>query len=59
MSNVSKSMPNTSSATQPQLPPGPRLPLPAQSILVWNRTVPFFASCKRLYGPVFTIRSLP
>ena len=42
-----------------QLPPGPRWPLPVQSILTWNRTVPWFAANRRRYGPVFTIRSLP
>jgi cytochrome P450 len=30
-----------------------------QSILTWNRTIPFFAAARRRYGPVFTIRSLP
>ncbi|MFZ1155034.1 MAG: cytochrome P450, partial [Solirubrobacteraceae bacterium] len=42
-----------------QLPPGPRTPLPVQSYLTWNRTIPFFAANQRKYGPVFTIRSLP
>jgi cytochrome P450 len=42
-----------------QLPPGPPLPLPLQSILAWNCTGPFLAACRRRYGPVFTIRSLP
>jgi cytochrome P450 family 135 len=31
----------------------------AQSLLTWNRTVPFLTSCRRLYGPVFTINALP
>ncbi len=42
-----------------RLPPGPRLPALVQSTLVWNRTVPFFACCRRRYGPVFTLRALP
>jgi cytochrome P450 len=42
-----------------QLPPGPRIPLPLQSWLAWNRTIPFFAANQRKYGPVFTIRALP
>jgi cytochrome P450 family 135 len=41
------------------LPPGPRLPVVLQSGLVWNRTVPFFAACRRRYGPMFTLRALP
>ena len=41
------------------LPPGPRLPVPVQSMLVWNRSIPFFAACRRRYGPVFSIRALP
>ena len=43
----------------PGLPPGPRLPVTAQTILVWNRSVPFLKLCQRLYGPVFTIRAMP
>ncbi len=44
---------------RPALPPGPRMPMAAQSLLVWNRTIPFFDSSRRKYGPVFTIRALP
>jgi cytochrome P450 family 135 len=43
----------------PQLPPGPRLPLPLQSALVWHWTIPFFTHAKRRYGDLFTIRALP
>jgi len=45
--------------TPTELPPGPRWPLPVQSILTWNRTIPWFEANRRRYGPVFTIRSLP
>jgi cytochrome P450 len=41
------------------LPPGPRLPLLAQSVLTWQLTVPYLRWARRRYGPVFTIRSLP
>jgi cytochrome P450 family 135 len=41
------------------LPPGPRAPLPVQSWLAWNRTIPFFAANRRKYGPMYTIRALP
>jgi cytochrome P450 family 135 len=41
------------------MPPGPRLPLLAQTGLVWQRPLPFLASARRRYGPVFTIRALP
>ncbi|TMK99017.1 MAG: cytochrome P450 [Actinobacteria bacterium] len=41
------------------LPPGPRLPVTAQTILVWNRSVHFLKLCQLRYGPVFTIRALP
>jgi cytochrome P450 len=41
------------------LPPGPRLPLLAQSALTWQRTIPYLRWARRRYGPVFTIRSLP
>jgi cytochrome P450 len=41
------------------LPPGPRLPLLAQSYLVWNRIIPFLAANQRKHGPVFRIRALP
>jgi cytochrome P450 len=42
-----------------RLPPGPRWPLALQSILTWNRTIPWLEANRRKYGPVFTIRSLP
>jgi cytochrome P450 len=46
-------------AARSELPPGPPLPLVLQSILAWNCSIPFLAACRRRYGPVFTIRSLP
>jgi cytochrome P450 len=45
--------------TRQALPPGPRLPLLAQSALTWQRTIPYLRWGRRRYGPVFTIRSLP
>jgi cytochrome P450 family 135 len=56
------SMPATPlSLTQrrPSLPPGPRLPLLAQTYLVWNRTIPFLTANRRKHGSVFKIRALP
>jgi cytochrome P450 family 135 len=41
------------------LPPGPRLPRLVQTRLLWQRTMPFLTSCRRRYGPVFTIRAMP
>jgi cytochrome P450 len=41
------------------LPPGPRSPRPLQTLLLWQHTVPFLASSRRRYGPVFTIRAMP
>jgi cytochrome P450 len=41
------------------LPPGPRLPRLLQTRQLWQRTLPFLASSRRRYGPVFTIRALP
>jgi cytochrome P450 family 135 len=51
------SAPQRSSA--PSLPPGPRLPRMVQTRLLWQRTLPFLASSRRRYGPVFTIRAMP
>jgi len=48
-----------SALARPVLPPGPRLPVTAQTILVWNSSVHYLKLCQRLYGPVFTIRALP
>ncbi len=56
------SLPATpSSLTQPHpsLPPGPRLPLLAQTYLVWNRTIPFLTANRRRHGPMFKLRALP
>lgn len=41
------------------LPPGPKLPRPLQTLLLWKRTIPFLASGRRRYGPVYTIRAMP
>ena len=41
------------------LPPGPRLPVAAQTARAWRATVPFFEAATRRYGPIFTIRALP
>ncbi|HEY3759933.1 MAG TPA: cytochrome P450 [Solirubrobacteraceae bacterium] len=49
----------TRRGVQVALPPGPRLPLLAQSALTWQRTIPYLRWARRRYGPVFTIRSLP
>src|SRR5256885_673650 len=48
-----------SAPARPVLPPGPRLPVTAQTILVWNSSVHYLKLCQRLYGPIFTIRALP
>jgi cytochrome P450 len=42
-----------------KLPPGPSLPTPVQTLLVWNKTNQFLSHCQRRYGPVFTIRAEP
>src|SRR3954452_9932122 len=45
--------------TAATLPPGPRLPTVAQTLLigyVWDR---WLASCRRRYGDVFTVRAIP
>jgi cytochrome P450 family 135 len=46
-------------ARRATLPPGPRLPLQLQTLLLWKRTLPFLARGRRRYGPVFTIRAMP
>jgi cytochrome P450 family 135 len=56
---VASASPRKTDTAVTRLPPGPPLPLPLQSILAWNCTGPFLATCRRRYGPVFTIRSLP
>src|SRR5699024_7180870 len=38
------------------LPPGPPLPLLAQSALMWRYGLRYFARCQRRYGDVFTLR---
>ena len=50
-------VPRTVSAER--LPAGPPLPRPVQTWLAWNRAVPYMAWCRRRYGPVFTIDTLP
>jgi cytochrome P450 len=39
-----------------QLPPGPGLPAPAQTLWFTFDQLGFWASCRRRYGPTFTIR---
>jgi cytochrome P450 len=46
-------------ASEPWLPPGPRLPFPVQSFLFWQHLVPFLSRAQRRYGDVFTLRMLP
>lgn len=41
------------------LPPGPRLPVALQTLLVWGFMKRFLAACQRRYGPIFTIRAAP
>ena len=41
------------------LPPGPRLPAPVQTHLVWTWWDRYLAACRRRYGDVFTIRAAP
>ena len=47
------------SVAVPSLPPGPRLPVAAQTARAWRATIPFFDAATRRYGPIFTIRVLP
>ena len=42
-----------------RLPPGPRIPVPVQSYLLWRHWIPYLDWCRRRYGPVFTTRVLP
>lgn len=37
------------------LPPGPRLPTLAQTALLFSRPVAFLDTCRRRYGPMFTV----
>jgi cytochrome P450 len=41
------------------LPPSPRLPRPAQTLLLWRRTIPFLDWCARRYGDCFTVWAAP
>src|SRR5690349_16049028 len=41
------------------LPPGPRLPEPVQSFMLWTSIDRFLERCHRRYGPVFTTRIAP
>jgi cytochrome P450 len=41
------------------LPPGPRLPVAVQSILLWRGIDSYLERCFRRYGPVFTVRIAP
>lgn len=51
--------PPPAASVSTSLPPGPRLPLPVQTLLAWHHTAPFFAAARRRHGPLFTIRVLP
>ena len=46
-------------ARRRQLPPGPALPVPLQSYLLWRHWIPYLDWCRRRYGPVFTTRIAP
>ncbi len=59
MASVSVPVTRTRRRTRVALPPGPRLPLLAQSYLAWQQTIPFFKWGRRRYGPMFTVRALP
>ena len=39
-----------------QLPPGPRAPIPLQTLGFWSRPVPYFERCRARYGTPFTLR---
>src|SRR3954469_7994139 len=41
------------------LPPGPNLPLAAQTYLLWGHTLRFLEACRRRYGDVFTVHAAP
>jgi len=41
------------------LPPGPRLPVAVQTILIWRYWVPFLRWCRRRYGDTFTVQAAP
>ena len=51
--------PGPDRAAASSLPPGPRLPVAAQTARAWRATVPFFDAASRRYGPIFTIRAMP
>src|SRR3954471_14352853 len=41
------------------LPPGPNLPLAAQTYMLWGHTLRFLAYCRRRHGDVFTVHAAP
>lgn len=45
--------------TARSLPPGPRLPRSAQTLLTFASTDRFLARCARRYGSIFTVRAFP
>lgn len=45
-----------SETTQTVLPPGPRLPMLAQSALMLRHGLDYFSACQRRYGDIFTLR---
>ncbi|MFZ2050609.1 MAG: cytochrome P450 [Solirubrobacteraceae bacterium] len=40
-----------------QLPPGPAMPRALQTVLMWAYPFAFLRSCRRRYGPVFTLKA--
>jgi cytochrome P450 len=45
------------SVTQTELPPGPRLPTPAQTLAFWRWPLGYLELCRRRYGSRFTVRT--
>ena len=41
------------------LPPGPRLPVLVQTVLLWTRRHRYLPWAQRRYGDVFTLHALP
>lgn len=39
-----------------RLPPGPPLPAPLRTLLIWRSPLQFLECCRRRYGPAFTVR---
>ncbi|HUH80468.1 MAG TPA: cytochrome P450 [Solirubrobacteraceae bacterium] len=56
---MSSDAPGTDQHAAVSLPPGPRLPMAAQTLRAWRATIPFLDAATRRYGPMFTMRALP